>query len=111
MLRLAHRLLARASDRLCAPTVFCEDVFGYRAYRDRNLSYSRRVPRWSSVVVADGDASHDGAWWKLAPGGGVGGAGPEGPGVIIDMTTGVFGSEGRTHKGPTDTHGTDYSLQ
>ena len=52
-----------------------------------------------------------GAAQKPVADGGVGGAGPEGPGVIIDMTTGVFGSEGRTHKGPTDTHGTDYSLQ
>ena len=35
---------------------------------------------WQLVVVSDADASHD-AWWKPAPGGGVGGAAPEGPGV------------------------------
>ena len=51
------------------------------------------------MVVVVADASH-GAWWKLAPGGGVGGAGLEGAGVIIDMMTGVFWFRGgRTHQG------------
>ena len=39
------------------------------------------------------DASVDAAQ-KLVADGGVGGAGPEGPGVIINMTTGVLGFRG-----------------
>ena len=46
------------------------------------------------LKVADASV---GAALKSAAGGGVGGAGPEGPGVIIGMTIGVRFLEGRTH--------------
>ena len=43
------------------------------------------------LKVADASV---GAAQKSVAGGGVGGAGPEGPGVIIGMTTGVLGFRG-----------------